>query len=76
MTEEEGGGASRAATRSRHMWAHTCTVTEAWAGAACPCLSVFTVLYEGGSWEAAIFSPGFIIPLSALCVQLQTGAAF
>lgn len=44
------------------------------------CLSLalwmFTLLYEGGSWEAAIFSSGFIIPLSPLCVQLPPDVAF
>lgn len=53
------------------MYAHTCTEI----GWCCLSVSVYTAVW-GGSWEAAIFSSGFIIPLFLPCIQLQTAAAF
>lgn len=51
-----------------HNLIHVCAYTQK--EPQCCCLSlafwVFTMPYEGGSWEAAIFSAGFIIPLTAL----------
>lgn len=53
------------------MYAHTCTgIGWGWLS-----MSVYTAVW-GGSWEAAIFSSGFIIPLFLPCVQLHTAAAF